>query len=343
MKICHINLAAEYRGGERQTERLLRELSQRGWQQRLIGRRGSELLAHCDDVDNVEIVATSNNYLASGTATADVSLTHAHEARGVYASLYGMWFNGIPAVITRRVIRPQNSSWFRDRAYRSAGAVAAVSTAVANHIRDTYPDIRPIVVPDAHAGLPVDAEFASALRHKYAGKVLIVHIGTYDHSAKGQLTIIEVAERAAVERPNWHFLLLGDGKDKARFENAIADLTNIELVGFVDNVGDYLAACDVFVFPSLFEALGSSLFDAMRFGLPIVATRVGGIPEFVEDGVNGTLIDPERADQLFDGIDAYATESATVSAMSIANRAKAAQYSAGRMADAYEAIYKSIL
>ena len=342
MKICHINLARDYRGGERQTDLLIRELASRGRSQRLIARTDSVLADRLGDVEGLEISQPSNNFLAIGRATTGCSITHAHEARGVYGCLYGNWFNKIPSIITRRVIRPQKKSWFRDRAYRSAGSIAAVSGAVAEHIRDTYPDIDAIVVADAKSDLAVNAEAKTALHKKYAGKVLIVHIGTYDDSAKGQLTIIEAAKRAALEQPAWHFLLLGEGRHRTLFEESIGDLKNIELVGFVDNVGDYLSAANVFVFPSRHEALGSSLLDAMEFGLPIVASRVGGIPEFVEDGVNGTLIDPGAADQLFDGIAAYANESPTVSAMRQVNRAKADLYGAVRMADSYEAIYASV-
>ena len=341
-RICQINLAKNYRGGERQTDLLLRELAIRGWQQRLIGRRGSELVKRCADIEGLELVEASS-FLAAGRATAGCDLTHAHEAQGVYASLYGSWFNKIPFVITRRVVRRQKKSWFRDRAYRAAGAVAAVSKAVEIHVRETYADLRPIVVPDAHSDFPVDAEFAKVLRDKHAGKVLVLHIGAYEHSHKGQFTIIEAAKRASTEHPGWHFLLLGDGSDRMAFEKEIGSLSNIELTGFVDNVGDYLAACDVFIFPSLHEALGSSLLDAMQFGLPIVATRVGGIPEFVEDGINGTLIDPEAPDQLLDGIAKYAVDSPELSAIHLANRSKAKQFSAAHMADTYDEIYKRII
>ncbi len=218
-----------------------------------------------------------------------------------------------------------------------------MSQAVAGHIQQRYPDLDAIVIPDAHATLPVDAERTLALRNRYRGKRLIAHVGTYFHATKGQLTIIEAARRAASEHPDWHFLLLGAGKDEALFRAQIGDLTNIELTGFVDNVGDYLAACDVFVFPSLDEALGSSLLDAMQFGLPIVASRVGGIPEVVKDGVNGILIEPEAPDQLYDGIERVAQRSPEVDAMHIANRAKAASYSASAMADSYEQLYRRVL
>lgn len=343
MTICHINLASDYRGGERQTELLLRELAARGWPQRLVIRNGQELADRCEDVDGLDIVQTSSNLIAAGRATRGTSLVHAHEARAVYAGWYANLFYRIPSILTRRVVRPQKSSWLRDCAYRSASAVVAISDAVATHVNQTYPDIETITVADAHANLPVDAEIATGIRARYADKVLIGHIGTYDHSAKGQLTIIEVASRAARARPDWHFLLLGAGRDEALFRKRIGALTNIELVGFVDNVGDYLSAFDVFVFPSLHEALGSSVLDAMNFGLPIVATAVGGIPEFVVDGTNGILVAPEASEQLMGAISLIVDNPELADQMHLANRARAAEFGADRMADAYEDIYRQLL
>lgn len=343
MRICHINLAKDYRGGERQTELLVRELSARGWRQRLIVRTGQELKNRCDDVEQLEIIEGSSNPLAAGRAAKGVSLVHSHEARGVYAGWFATTVYGNPSILTRRVTRTQKSSWMRNRAYRSASAIVGVSSAVAAHIKESYPDLNPVVIPDAHANFPVDAEIASALREKYGSKTLIGHIGTYDHSAKGQLTIIEVAKRAATERPSWHFLLLGAGKDELLFRERIGGLKNIELSGFVDNVGDYLTAFDVFVFPSLHEALGSSVLDAMNFGLPIVATRVGGIPEFVKDGVNGILIERESPAELLAGIEKIVDNQELANQMHLENRAKAAEYNAETMADAYEGIYRDLL
>jgi glycosyltransferase involved in cell wall biosynthesis len=343
MLIGHANFASEFRGGERQTWLLMQELSSRGYRQRLIAREGSGLAERATSIDTLDIVAVRTNPLALARATDGCTLVHAHEARAVYAGLLGYWLRRTPFVITRRVMRPQKRSWARDRAYHSAAAVAAVSTAVSHHIRQTYPAIEPIVIPSAHAELPVDASVTMAIRDRYPGKKIIGHVGTYFHRVKGQLTIIEAAHRAAREHPDWHFLLIGAGKDESLFREKIGALQNIELTGFVDNVGDYLAACDVFVFPSLDEALGSSLLDAMQFGLPIVASRAGGIPEIVEDGVNGILVDPESAGQLYAGIERLTRESEEAAAMHLANRSRAAQFSTARMADSYERLYRKIL
>jgi glycosyltransferase involved in cell wall biosynthesis len=69
-------------------------------------------------------------------------------------------------------------------------------------------------------------------------------------------------------------------------------LDNIIFEGFVDNVGDYLAAFDLFAFPSLQEGLGSILIDAMNAELPIVASDVDGIPDLIQNEENGLLVSP---------------------------------------------------
>ncbi len=341
--ICHINLATDYAGGERQTELLSRALSSRGWQQRLVVRNKHALVRRCADIPNLDIAQVSPNLVAAGLAARGSALVHAHEARGVYSGLLASLLFGTPYVLTRRVVRPQNKSWFRDRSFWRASAVTGVSNAVARHIQVANPGLECKVVPDAHAHFEADANESRSIRRARKDKILIGHIGTLAHSAKGQLTIIEAARKAATLRPDWHFLLLGSGKDEALFRREIAGLENIELVGWVDNVGDYLASFDLFVFPSLNEALGSTLLDAMYFGLPIVASRTGGIPEIVEDGVNGLLIEPERADQLFDGIAAIVDDRARAEAMGDASVAKSARFSADRMAEAYEKVYRNIL
>src|SRR5690606_19020446 len=135
--------------------------------------------------------------------------------------------------------------------------------------------------------------YANGAAHKCAnGKIVIGHIGELDHSHKGQGTIIEAARELEDSRPDLHFVLVGNGKDRARFRRSASGLSNIEFAGYVDNVSVYLASFDVFVYPSLREGLGLSLLVAMHFGLPIVASRVRGIPEIVEDRKNVLLIPP---------------------------------------------------
>ncbi len=338
--ICHLNLAPGYRGGERQTELLIRELAARGMAQRLVARRGGPLAEACSDVDGLDVREVAPNPIAAGLAVRGSAVAHSHEGRTVYSGLLANSLFGTNYLITRRVVAKQSPSWARSLAYRRAARVAAVSRAAADELRVRHPELEPVVVPDAHAAFDVDAAEVERIRAARPGKTLIGHVGAYDHSHKGQLTIIEAARIANDRIPEWHFLLCGEGKDEARFRDAIGDLPNIELVGWVDNVGDWLAAFDIFVYPSLHEALGSSLLDAMGLGLPIVASDVGGIPEVVKDKVNGLLVRPEDAGQLVGAI--FAALKDSNQSLRDTNRREAAKLGAPAMADAYEMLYREI-
>ena len=338
--ICHLNLAPHYRGGERQTELLIRELAARDIAQRLVIKRGNTLKDRCSGIAGLQIREVSPNPLAAGLAVRGAGIAHAHDGRTVYSALYANLLHGTPYILTRRVVAPQAASWFRALAYRRARAVAAVSTAAAAELSKRQPGIDPVVIPDAVAGFVPDRQEVARIRARYPGKRLLGHIGALDHSHKGQSTIIEVARRVQQSHPDWHFLLCGDGRDEARFRREIGALQNIELLGWIDNVGDYLAAFDVFVYPSLHEAMGSTLLDAMQMGLPVIATNVGGIPGFVKDGANGLLVEPQNPAQLLQAVDRALTDKHWRSEVGTRNQKTAAEYGVSRMADDYLRLYR---
>ena len=260
----------------------------------------------------------------------------------MYAALLGRYLFKVPYVVTRRVVPDKAIKGLRGAAYNRAARVVAISPATARNLEQNGL-ARPIdVIPSARTGFSADDEQVAAIREAHAGKRLIGHAGTLDDSHKGQSTIIEAARAVAADHPEWHFMLLGEGKDRPRFTSEIGDLTNVELVGWVDNVGDYLAAFDLFVFPSRHEALGSTLLDALQFGLPIVASGVGGIPDIVEDGVNGRLVRPGDAGQLVATIEALLADEAGLAEMRRRNVEKSRAFDVTHMAEAYETLYREI-
>ncbi len=342
--LCHINVAREYRGGERQAELLIRDLAERGVKQRVIVRDSNQVFEwQCRSIPGVEVIATRGRLLGVTLAVKGASLVHAHEGRGFYAAALASYLYRTPYVLTRRVTNPQRRSILRTLAYRRAGRFTGVSHAVARNVGERHPDLDVLVVPDAHASLEASAATVAALQAEYPGKRLIGHVGALDDSHKGQCTIIAAARRAVTEYPDWHFILCGDGKDEAMLKEEATGLTNLTFAGFVGNVGDYLASFSAFVFPSKYEAMGSSLLDAMHFGLPIVASRAGGIPEIVTDGVNGILIDPDDSDALVDSLDAILSSPVTRNRMRLANVAKAKQCNAAAMAETYLKEYRALL
>jgi glycosyltransferase involved in cell wall biosynthesis len=101
--------------------------------------------------------------------------------------------------------------------------------------------------------------------------------------------------------------VVGDGPARGEFETAAASLAlthNVRFVGAVgqDEIRRYYERADIFCLPSFAEGIPVVAMEAMAMELPVVTTRIMGIPELVEDGEEGLLVAPGRADQLTDGL-----------------------------------------
>ncbi len=296
MRIAHINLAKGYRGGERQAELLIRALDGFDVKQVLIARRDCPLADRLGDA-GIEIRGCSG-LLSAFRATRGVDVVHSHEGRGVYAAWLRNEISGTPYVITRRVNNPLGDSWLTRRAYTRAAFVASVAADVARIVEGLDERVNSRVIHSSSSGLPVDPEAAKSIRDRYPGKWIIGNVGALDNAQKGQEYIIEVARRMQDTYPEFQFLLVGGGDDEAMLRELAGDLPNISFEGWSDKVGNYLAAFDLFILPSNKEGIGGILLDAMDRALPLIASRVGGLPEIVRDGDNGLLIDPRSPDQL---------------------------------------------
>jgi len=297
LRVAHVNLAKSYRGGERQTELLIRELAKRSVEQVLVARRTAPLAERLADVD-IEIRHAKGPRLGVALACRSVDVVHVHEGRSVYGAYLRSIIFGTPYIVTRRVDRPIGDHVFAHAAYRGAACVAAVAPQVENILRAFDPKIRTTVIFSSSSGFAVDAAKAAQIRARFSGKIVVGNVAALDIRQKAQEHIISVARALATTHPELAFVIVGTGADEAALKTQAEGLPNVTFTGFVDNVGDYLAAFDIFILPSRSEGIGSVLLDAMDQRLPIVATRVGGVPAIVHDGVNGILIDPDRPDEL---------------------------------------------
>lgn len=342
ISVAHVNVARGYRGGERQTELLIRELAERGVEQVLVARRGGPLAARVRELGFV-VRPVSGIPIGVPFALGGVDIVHVHEGRSIYGAYLRALVAGTPYVVTRRVDNPIGDHRLARRAYRRAACVAAVAPQVAAVVRGYDARIRVEVVHSGSSGLRVDPARSAEIRAAYPGKFLVGHVGALDNSQKGQEHIIRVARRLAPTHPDIHFVLVGSGEDEAMLRHQAFGLPNLTFTGFVDNVADYLAAFDLFVLPSNREGIGSILLDAMEHGLAVVASRVGGVPEVVHDGENGILIDPARADQLEAAILKLRASPELRSAYGERGRGLAKHFTAGVMADKYLSLYRSIV
>lgn len=342
MRIAHLNLARGYRGGERQTELLIRGLSS-DIQQILVARRDGQLASRLADMPGVQIRPNSGNLLSAAWRARGADIVHAHEGHAVYGAYLWHLVCGGPFVVTRRVTNPLGTGFLTRRAYRSAAVVACVSAQIAKIMADYDRAITRQVICSVGSGLYADANNVLRLRAAHRGQFLVGHVGALDNAQKGQDHIITVARQLAETHPDIRFVLVGCGDDETMLKNLAKDLNNLTFTGFVDNVGDYLSLFDIFILPSNREGLGSILTDAMQFGLPVVAAAVGGVPEIIRDGENGFLIDPARPDQLKDAILRLYGDAGLRSKFGDRGREIGSDFTPDSMARQYLKLYQSIL
>lgn len=112
---------------------------------------------------------------------------------------------------------------------------------------------------------------------------------------KAQNDLVRAAAIVRSTRGDVRFFVVGEGALRARLESLAREVgmsEHVVFTGFRADALDLLRAFDVFVMSSYLEGLGTSIMDAQVLGIPVVATRTGGIPELVEDGITGLLAPP---------------------------------------------------
>lgn len=341
-KICHVNLSRGYRGGERQTELLVRALAARGIHQRLVVRRGEPLHGRLHDVANLETVAVRKPFAGTAPRLLRGAIAHAHEAKAAKVALIANRIWGAPYVLTRRIGKIPGGNPLTRSVYRHAEGVVGVAGSVAEMLREYTRRGDVSVIPSATSDLAVDAVRLEALRARWRGRFVVVNVAALVDSQKGQSHLLRVARRLSVSRPDMHFVLLGDGPDREFFERQASGLQNVSIEGFVDNVGDYLAVAEAFVLPSHHEGIGGACLDAMRFGLPCIASAVDGLPEIVTDADNGLLVAPGDEDELAAALMRVHDSPELALRLGKRGREVAANFSADHMAEAYLRLYKKM-
>jgi peptidoglycan/xylan/chitin deacetylase (PgdA/CDA1 family) len=159
--------------------------------------------------------------------------------------------------------------------------------------------------------------------------------------------LIAAAPRILERHPDAEFVIAGDGRCRAELE-ALARSMNVferfQFLGHRDDVPRVLADADIFVLPSESEASPNVIIEAMAAGLPVVASRVGGIPELVGDGVTGRLVPAADRQALADAVLDLLDHPERAEAFGRAARHRIEEtYSFDRMVEQFEALYESQL
>ncbi len=192
---------------------------------------------------------------------------------------------------------------------KRANAVIALTQDMKKRIKEIC-DIDASVIPNG-----IDLEKFKGLPHRNTSKLAtngqktILFVGRL-HPIKGVAYLIEAMKTIVNKNPKARLLLVGDGGERQNLQNLVKKLDLTKYVDFIGKVGnekvlEYMATSDVLVLPSLSEGFPVTMLEAMACGLPIVATKIGGIPEIVKNGENGFLVEPQNTREISEKILAF--------------------------------------
>jgi L-malate glycosyltransferase len=368
MLTVHIDTGRTWRGGQNQALLTVLGLRSRGHRTVLVAHPRGELRRRASEgPDLIPLAPRSELDLAAawrlGRILRDLqpAIVHAHDPHGVAMAATALGFvgaqqrSGAPArgpllVASRRVDFTLKLNAFSRWKYRQAALFISASECIRQML--IAQDIDADRVVTVHEGIdlehvaaapPVSTRETFWLPHNAP---VVGAVGALvDH--KGHRVLIRAAAQAVREVPDARFVILGEGERREELLREVRDLgleRHVLLPGFRPDVLSLLKTFDLFVMPSITEGLGTSLLDAMACERPIVASRVGGIPEVVVDGATGLLVPPRDPDSLAEAIVRLLEDRALAARLAGAGLARVRErFTVDRMVDETLDVYRRAL
>jgi len=356
LRIVHVDSGPNLRGGQRQLLGLARGLRERGHCQLIVCREASELEARVQaegfpcfslplhDPGHVYGIVQLRQLLRATPC----DLVHAHDGRGQTLAWLASTRMPVKRVASRRVAFLPKHHWtYRLKYASTCDAVIAVSEFIRERsILCGVPPAKIEVIPDG-IEIPPDLstpEIRAQARARWGfskSEFLVGHLGAFTPE-KGQDVALEAFQMLAERLPQARLLLAGEGPTLTSSEIArrgAALRERIRLCGAIQDLAEFFPALDLFIMPSKSEGLGSSALIAMSYGLPVVASRVGGLAELVAEGRTGWLIEPASPPALSQAIMAAAADPARLRQWGLNAREHASRFSVDIMVDRTEALY----
>ena len=177
-----------------------------------------------------------------------------------------------------------------------------------------------------------------------AGERVLMHISNM-RPVKRLLDVVQVFARVNAKLPA-RLVLVGDGPDKDTAEREVEKLgltPRTRFLGKVEDVAEVLRWADLYLLPSQSESFGLSALEALATGVPVIGTRVGGLPEVVEDGVNGVLAAVGDVDAMAAGAIRLLSDTERYRAASESARRRAGDFATPKIVPLYEEVYAKVV
>jgi len=353
-----VDLGREHRGGQHQALVLLRGLLARGHAPELVAIADSELARRAKDAGiSVHGVPAKRRRLDATlqirrlVGKRRVDVVHANEPHALSAAWLARAHRSVPMIAARRIALPLSPSAFSLARYRAAKRIIAVSHFVERSVIKS--GLSPDKVEVIYDGVEIPPEITrdDKLRARAnlgipQGNLCIGNVAALVPE-KGHVILLQAFAKLRGTVPGCFLLVCGDGTEKANLQDQARQLQILDAVKFADPVSDItesFSAMDVFAFPSHEEPLGSALLAAMAHGLPVVAIGRGGIPEVVEDGKNGVLVnslDPDPVEKAMEVL--LANPDAAHLLGKVARETIASRFSADCMINATLRLYAKVV
>ncbi|MEA3638959.1 MAG: glycosyltransferase [Lamprobacter sp.] len=304
MRLLHVEGGAHLYGGALQLLYLLEGLAARGIDNHLACRRGCELATRAASFAQVhempmggdlDLLMIGRLYHLIRQTRPD--LVHLHSRIG--ADLMGgiaARLAGVPVLHTRRVDNPEPRLLVATK-YRLHDRVIAISAGIERVLlAEGLPAAKLRLVRSAVPAARFARPCQTGLIRERLGlpeDALLLGVVAQLIARKGHLILLRALPALLAEHPRLQVVFFGQGPLAGLLKqqiNATGLSGRVHLVGFRDDLAELLPCLTLLVHPALMEGLGVSLLQAAAAGVPIVASRVGGIPEAVEDAVTGILL-----------------------------------------------------
>lgn len=358
MKILHVEGGRHYYGGARQVVYLLEGLARRGIENTLVCPPGAQVAgpasAHARVLPTVlrgDLDAAFVVRLLAHIRDERPALVHLHSRRGV-----DVWggaaarIAGVPCVLSRRVDNRERP-WIAAAKYRLFDRVIAISDGIRDVLLDEgVPAQRLRCVRSALDAAPwMHPVDRAAFRREFGldDDARVVGVVAQLIGRKGHRHLFDALKILRETQPRLRVLLFGQGPLRPELEARVAReglASIVRFLGFRDDLAQWLGGLDVLAHPADREGLGVSLLQAQAAGVPVVATRAGGMPEAVQEGVTGFLVAPGDVAALAQALQRLLDDPALRERMGAAGRERIrTQFSVDSMVEGNLAVYREVL
>jgi len=281
----------------------------------------------------------------------NVTIIHAHEFDANVQGTLAAFLARTPIIAT---IHGKHYYWTALRrriAYRFISRYATM-VAVSHDLKEFIAQKLGIVrdrIKVVHNGVsplpPISHEDANSFRTKLGIPPCDQVVGVVGslYSVKGHRFLFEAVPCVLQRFPDTTFLIIGRGELEVALKEQVERLgvgKKVMFLGLRHDVPQLLAAMDIFALPSLSEGLSMAILEAMMAGKPVIATRVGGNPELIEEGRTGLLVESESSQALVKALEILLCNRDVARQMGIAGREKAqSEFGVDGMVRQYAALY----